>query len=98
MELQAHAEHQQDDADFRELLGKAAIDDEPGRVRADERAGQQIADNGRQAEAVRDVSEEKRDTQPGGEREDQVITMHGPDKSDRSMATASVRGGSMNSS
>ena len=40
VELQADAEHQQDDADLGELLGDVAIGDEPRRVRADEQPGQ----------------------------------------------------------
>ena len=76
MKLQTDTEHQQDDADLRELFGNAAIDGDAGSVRSDEHAGQQVADDGRQTKAVGDVPEEKGDPQPDGKRENQVISVH----------------------
>ena len=52
VELQADAEHQEDDADLGELLGEGGIGHEAGRVRPDQRAGEQVADDGREAEAA----------------------------------------------
>ena len=52
VELQADAEHQQDDADLGELLGQRAVGDEARRVRADEQPGEQIADDRREAGAA----------------------------------------------
>ena len=46
MELQADAEHQQDHADLGELLRDRSIYGQTGRVRAEQRAGQQVADDG----------------------------------------------------
>ena len=54
-EMQADAEHQQDDADLRELARERLVGDEARRRRADEHAGDEIAD-------------ERRQTQPMGER------------------------------
>ena len=45
VELQADAEHQQDDADLGELLGEVRVGDEARRVRPDQRAGEQVADD-----------------------------------------------------
>ena len=47
VEVQPDAEHQQDDADLRELFRQVAIGDEARRVRPDDDAGQQIPDDGR---------------------------------------------------
>jgi hypothetical protein len=69
VELQADAEHQQDDADFCQLLGQRCVGDKARRVRPDERAGQQIADDRRQADPLGDVSQEERRGEPAGERE-----------------------------
>ena len=52
VELQADAEHQQDDADLGELLGQRRVGDEARRVRPDEHAGQQVADDRATARAA----------------------------------------------
>ena len=54
----------------------AASATKPGRVRADERAGQQVADDRRQAQPLGDVAEDEGGGQAAGEREDQVVSMH----------------------
>ena len=76
VELQPDAEHQQDDADLGELLGQRRVGDEAGRVRPDQRAGQQIADDRRQAEPLRDVAEHQRRREAAGQRQDQVVGVH----------------------
>ena len=76
VELQADAEHQQDDADLRQLLGQGRVGDEAGRVRADQRAGEQVADDGRKPEALRDVAQDQRGAEASGQRQDQVVCMH----------------------
>jgi hypothetical protein len=43
-ELEADAEHQQDDADFGDLPGERAVRDEAGCVRADQQPGNDVAD------------------------------------------------------
>ena len=48
----------------------------PGRVRADQRSREQIADDRRQPEPLRDVAEEEGAAQPGRERENQVVFVH----------------------
>jgi hypothetical protein len=70
VELQADAEHQQDDADFGQLLGQRRVGNEARRVRPDERAGQEIADDRRQTDPLGDVSQEQRRGEPAGESED----------------------------
>ena len=64
MELQADAEHQQDDADFGELLGQRGVGDETGRVRADQRACEQIADDRRETKPLGEVAEHERGARP----------------------------------
>ena len=56
-EMQADAEHQQDDADLGELVGHALVGDEARRERPDQHAGEQIADQRRDAEAMRQRAE-----------------------------------------
>ena len=50
-EMQADAEHQEDDADLGELVGEALVGDEAGRERPDGDAGEQIADERRELAA-----------------------------------------------
>ena len=57
VELQADAEHEQDDADLGELLGDPAVGDESGCVRAHQDSREQVADDRRQADALRDVAQ-----------------------------------------
>ena len=76
MELQADAEHQQDDADLGQLLGQRGVGDEAGRVRADERPGQQVADDRRQAEPLREVAEDQRRAEAARQRQDEGVSMH----------------------
>ena len=64
VELQADAEHQQDDADLGQLLGEGRVGHETRRVRADQRAGQQVADDRRQPEALGDETEDERGAKP----------------------------------
>ena len=59
MELQADAEHQQDDADLGELLGDFRVGDESRRVRADQRTGEKVADDRREAGALREIAEDR---------------------------------------
>ena len=51
-EMQADAEHQQNDADFGEFGGKALVGDEAGRERADGDAGEQVAYDGGNAQPL----------------------------------------------
>ena len=70
--MQADAEHQQDDADLGELGRECLVGDEARRERADGDAGEQIADQRRNAEPLRDSSkyegESKSDDDGGDER------------------------------
>jgi hypothetical protein len=58
-EMQADTEHQQDDADFSQFVGKADVGDKAGSGRTDHHAGEQIADQRRDAEALSDRAEHK---------------------------------------
>ena len=51
VELQADAEHQQDDADLGELVGEVLVGDEAGRIGPDDEPGEQVADDGGEPEA-----------------------------------------------
>jgi hypothetical protein len=62
--MQADAEHQQDDADLGEVIGKFLIGDIARREGADHNPGQQIADQRRDAEAVGDGAQMKASTNP----------------------------------
>jgi hypothetical protein len=75
MKLQTDAEHQQDHPDFRQLLGKRRIGDKARRVRPDEGAGQEVADDRRQADSLGDVAQEEGRGEPAGERENQVVAV-----------------------
>ena len=76
MEMHADAEHQQDDADFRELRCDAAVGDKARRMRADGDAREQVTDERRQSQAVRDPAEQKREREPAGEQRDDRQVMH----------------------
>ena len=51
-EMQADAEHQEDDADLGELVGDGLVGDEARRERADSDAGEEVAHEWRQAQAL----------------------------------------------
>jgi hypothetical protein len=76
VELETDAEHQQDDADLGELFRERSVRDEAGRVGPHEDAGEQVADDGRQPEAVRDVAEHERGGESSSERQDEIVSMH----------------------
>jgi hypothetical protein len=61
VEVQPDAEHQQDDADLRELRGEGGVAHVPGRVGADDNTRQQVPDDRRELEPLRDEPED-----PGG--------------------------------
>ena len=76
VKLQPDAEHQQDDADFGELLGHVAIRHEAGRVWAHEEPGNQIPDDGGEPDAVCGKAEHQRRAQAAGQRKDEIDRMH----------------------
>ena len=57
-EVQAHAEHQENDADFGELIGDVLVGDKAGRERPDKDSSHEIADERRQLEAMSDDAED----------------------------------------
>ena len=76
VELQSDAEHQQDDADFGQLLGHVAIRHEPRRVRSDEQAGDEIADDRGEPGAMRGKAEHERRAKTAGQSQDQIEGVH----------------------
>ena len=69
--MDADAEHEQDDADLGELLRESGIDDDTWREGSDDDAREQVADEGRHAQAHGDEAEQEREAQAGGDRRDQ---------------------------
>ena len=69
--MQTDAEHQQDHAHFRKLAGQLAIGDEARCERADHDAGDQEPDERRQAQAVGDIAEHRREHEAHRYRGDQ---------------------------
>jgi hypothetical protein len=77
-EVEAHPEHQQDDADLGELSRELEVGDEARRGRPDHDAGQQIADERRQPEPGRDEPENEGQAERRGQRRDQgQVVRHG---------------------
>jgi hypothetical protein len=63
VKLKPDAEHQQDCAHFRQLLGKMLVGHETGRVEPDQQSGDEIADDRRQSDPVGEISADDRDTE-----------------------------------
>ena len=78
MEVHAHAEHEQDHADLGHLRGEPRVGDEARRVRADDQAREHVADEGGQAEALREPTEDESARQCAGERGNDGEVVHGP--------------------
>ena len=78
--MQPNSEHQQHDADFRELAGDFDIGDVSGRKRPDQDTGQQVADKRWHTKPHRDEAHDERKTQRGGEGSDEwKLVRHGGD-------------------
>ena len=69
--MQADAEHQQHDADLRELRREMHIGDETGRRRPDQNTRQEVTNQGRNPEALGDETQDQGDAKTGGNRGDQ---------------------------
>ena len=76
VKLQTDAEHQENDADLRKLLGERGVRDESRGVRTNKRSGEQVSDNGRKSEPLGDVSKNEGGSEAAGERENQIVRMH----------------------
>ena len=76
MELQPDAEHQQDDAELGELIGQPDVGDESRRVGADDNPGEQVADDGREMQALGEIAEDERRGEPADKRGDEVEAVH----------------------
>ena len=76
--MQADAEHQQDHADLGELGGEVGVGDEARRERPDGDAGEQVADERRQAHARGEEAEaERQDEADRDQRNELGIVGHG---------------------
>ena len=94
-EMQADAEHQQDDADLGQLRGEIGIGDESRRERTDRDARDQVADERRQAHACGEVSKGEREHEADGDQRDEFgFVGHGATVA-RSRAEARPTGGSL---
>ena len=78
MELQADAEHQEDDADFGELVGQVLVGGEAGGIRPDDQSREEISDDGGKAEPECHVATDEGRSQAAGERQDEVEVVHCP--------------------
>ena len=76
VKLESDAEHEKDDANLGELLRHRSIGDESGCMRSDECPGEKVADDRRQAEALRDIPENQGRGEPAGQRVDQIEVVH----------------------
>ena len=76
VEVQADAEHEQDDADLGQLVRQVLVGDEAGRVRARRRSPPAVADDGRQPEAERDVAADECRGQAARQRQDEIDVVH----------------------
>ncbi|MNZ75808.1 hypothetical protein D3C78_942950 [compost metagenome] len=65
--MQADAEHQQDDAKLGNLLGKCLVGDIAGSERTGQYAGQQVAHQRRDAQALGQGAENEGQDEAGGE-------------------------------
>ncbi len=76
--MQADAEHQQNDADLRDLAGEIRVTDETGRERADGDPGQETAHERRQAQLACQKPAAKGENQTHHDSDDQrSIVRHG---------------------
>ena len=55
--MQAHPEHEENDADFGQLAGHFGIGDEPCRIGSEHDPGDEIAEQGRQPQPVGEETE-----------------------------------------
>ena len=74
-EVQAHAEHQEDDADLGQLAGEILVGDIAGRERPDDDPGEKIADERRKLQSMGNGRERPSQTQGGDDRGDERRVM-----------------------
>ena len=64
--MDPHAEHEENDADLRQLLRQSSVGDESGCEWPDDHAGNEIADERRQTQSRRGEPEDEREPDTGG--------------------------------
>lgn len=77
MEAKPDTEQEQDDADLGELFGNVAIRGEAWRERADENAGEDVSDNRRNLQPLRDEATNERGREPASKGREDVELTHG---------------------
>ena len=75
--MEADAEEEENNAELGHAAGQLGIGLEAREVRPDDDAGDQIADDRRQSEPMRDRAEHERGGEATGEREDEINVVHG---------------------
>ena len=78
VKLKAHAEHQEDDPDLGELFGDFRVGDKPGSMRANQRAGNEVADDRGEPGALREVTQDQGGRKAARKRQDQIQVVHEP--------------------
>ncbi len=76
VEVQPDPEHEQNHADIGKLLGEMRVGLEAGRVLADDDPREEISDDGRQPEPVRDVPKHEGRAERAGQRQDKFGVVH----------------------
>jgi hypothetical protein len=75
VEVKAHSEHEQDDAEFGKLIGDVAIRDEAGRMGTQKKSGEKIADDRRQTQFEGRQAKGEGDAESGGEGQEEVCLL-----------------------
>jgi hypothetical protein len=69
--MEAHAKHQENDADFRELAREISVPDKSGRERTKRHTCEEIAHERRQAQPVSHKTAKECQHEPQGDRDDE---------------------------
>ena len=76
VEMEADAEEEENNSELGHAAGQGGIGLEAGRVRPDDDASDQIADDWRESEPMRDRAEYERGGEAAGERENEIDVVH----------------------
>jgi hypothetical protein len=76
MKMKSHAKHQQNNANFRQLVCDMHVAHEAWGVRPDQYAGQQVAHDGREPEALSQQSQEPCPSKASRDRSDEGQIVH----------------------
>jgi hypothetical protein len=76
VKLKPNAEHQENDADLRQLFGELGIGHEARCMRANERSREQVANNGRESEPLGNVAKHEGGREPSCQSQNQIVSVH----------------------